>query len=421
MRISQYLLATLKETPAEADVISHRLMLRAGMIRKLSSGIYTWLPTGLRVLQKIIAIVREEMNRTGAQEILMPSVIPAKLWHETGRWDVYGSDLLKIEDRHQQPFCYGPTHEEVITDLARNTIKSYRQLPITFYQIQTKFRDEIRPRFGVIRAREFIMKDAYSFHTNEESLQATYQTMYEAYHRIFTRLKLKFMAVEADTGDIGGNYSHEFQALADIGDDKLLYTEEGDFAANVEIADKKQIKAGKPSPDGQGILKETRGIEVGHIFQVGSLKYSKPMKAVVLNEADMPVELIMGCYGIGISRIVAALIEQNHDDRGIVWPDSLAPFDMVLLPISLYKNEAVRRATHSLYKRLQSLNYEVLFDDRHCGIGAMFADAELLGIPNQIIISERTLKEDCIEYRNRHTLESMPIKLESLTTFLQGI
>ncbi len=548
MRTSNLLLATLKESPSEAEIISHKLMLRAGLIRKLASGLYTWLPVGLRVLQKVEQVIREEMNRIGAQEILMPAVQPAELWQETGRWEQYGPTLLKMTDRNKREFCFGPTHEELVTDLIRRELKSYKQVPLTLYQIQMKFRDEIRPRFGIMRAREFLMKDAYSFDINFESLQKTYQTVYNAYNRIFTRLGLKFRAVLADTGNIGGSGSHEFQVLAESGEDLIAYSNEGTYAANIEQAEAlppkeareapskalsfvetpgiksveeqarylklqpkdilktllvhgktkehpfvallvrgdhtlNHVKAQKlplvsnpltmatieevqqiagctpgfvgakglnipliadhsvakmanficgankndthyagfnwgrdceepevqdirnvvendPSPDGVGTISFARGIEVGHIFQLGD-KYSQSMQAKVLDELGKPRLLMMGCYGIGVSRIVGAAIEQNHDEKGIIWPDSMAPFQVALIPIGLYKSKALKEAAEKLYQALCDAGIEVLLDDRDERPGVMFADSELIGIPHRLVLSEKGLEAGTVEYKAR--------------------
>ncbi|QRY79026.1 proline--tRNA ligase [Pseudomonas sp. PDNC002] len=565
MRTSQYLLSTLKETPSDAVVISHQLMLRAGMIRKLASGLYTWLPMGLRVLRKVETIVREEMNAAGALEVLMPAIQPAELWQESGRWQQYGPELLRLKDRHDRDFCVGPTHEEVITDLARNELNSYKQLPINMYQIQTKFRDEIRPRFGLMRGREFIMKDAYSFHASQDSLQATYDVMYGAYSKIFTRLGLDFRAVQADNGSIGGSGSHEFHVLAGSGEDDIVFGESTDYAANIEkaealpretargtaseelrlvdtpdtktiaalvekfglpiektiktlvvhaaeegklialivrgdhelneikagnhplvasplqmaseadikaaigaapgslgplnlplpciidrsvalmsdfaaganvddkhyfgvnwerdlpvpeVADLRNVVEGDPSPDGKGTLIIRRGIEVGHIFQLGT-KYSEAMKLSVLGESGKPVTLIMGCYGIGVSRVVAAAIEQNYDDRGILWPAALAPFQIAIVPMK-YENEAVRAAADKLYADLTAAGFEVLLDDRDkkTSPGVKFADMELIGIPHRIVVSERGLDEGTLEYKGRRDAESQPVALSDLQAFI---
>ncbi len=565
MRTSQYLLATLKETPSDAEIVSHQLMLRAGMIRRLAAGIYTWLPTGLRVLRKVEAIVREEMNRSGAQEVLMPAVQPAELWQESQRWDKYGPELLRINDRHERAFCFGPTHEEVITDLVRRDIRSYKQLPATFYQIQTKFRDEIRPRFGVMRAREFIMKDAYSFHIDEASLRDTYDVMYATYTRIFQRLGLKFRAVNADTGAIGGDVSHEFHVLAPSGEDAIAFTADGGYAVNVELAeapapqgerpparhtmqtvetpgqhtieqvsrflkvgpqqclktlvvkgeetelvalvlrgdhelnavkaekhplvaspltfadahtiskvvgcepgslgpvgltipvivdrsaahladfvcganrndqhltgvnwgrdlaepvaaDLRNVVEGDPAPDGRGEISITRGIEVGHIFQLGT-KYSASMKATVLDEGGRSVTMPMGCYGIGVSRIVAAAIEQNHDDKGIIWPAAIAPYSCALLPINMHKSQRLREAVTALYENLKAAGLEVLFDDRGERPGIMFSDMDLLGIPHRLVLSEKGLDAGRIEYKGRRDEQPRDVSLEGVIEFLKS-
>ncbi len=565
MRTSQFPLQTVKETPADAEIASHQLMLRAGLIRKLAAGLYTWLPLGLRTLRKVEAIVREEMDRVGAREVLMPAVQPAELWQESGRWDKYGPELLRITDRHQREFCFGPTHEEIITDLARNDLRSYKQLPTTYYQIQSKFRDEIRPRFGVMRAREFLMKDAYSFHLDQASLQETYDKMYQAYSRIFSRCGLDFRAVQADTGSIGGQASHEFHVLADSGEDAIAFSTESDYAANQElaeavaptgerpaptqelatvetpnqhsieevsrflgvptssclktlivtgtgegslvalvlrgdhelneikaekleqvaepltmatdeeihaaigcrvgsigpvglgipviadrsalqvadficgansdgrhltgvnwerdlpeptVADLRNVQEGDPSPDGQGSLTIARGIEVGHIFQLGK-NYSEAMKANVLNENGQSVTMTMGCYGIGVSRVVAAAIEQNHDERGIIWPTALAPFQVALLPMKLNKSYRVQEAIEKLYNELQDLGIEVLLDDRNVRPGFMFADMELIGIPNRIVLGERGLDEGQAEYRGRRDTETRLIPIDQLAYFIK--
>jgi len=564
MRASQWLLATLKETPHDAEIISHQLMLRAGMIRKLGSGLYTWLPMGLRVLHKVEHIVREEMNRSHALELLMPAVQPAELWQETGRWDSFGGQLLTMKDSNEREYCFGPTHEEVITDIMRHELKSYKQLPINVYQIQTKFRDEIRPRFGVMRAREFLMKDAYSFHLSENSLKETYQAMYETYCRIFDRLGLRYRAVEADTGAIGGSASHEFQVLAESGEDVLFYSDQSQYAANIEqatslkpekskkqpeeeikkvdtpgqktindvaafldvsieetvktlivkgeneplialvlrgddelnavkaekhpfiksplqfadehtieeqlkaplgslgpvklsipvivdynawamesficganhpdkhyryaawerdahfddVADIRNVKEGDPSPDGQGCLKSCRGIEVGHVFQVGK-KYSVAMNAAVLDEHGHSKPLLMGCYGLGISRVVAAAIEQHHDERGIIWPQSMAPFELSIIPLNGHRSALAKENAEELYQTFQQLGIEVFLDDRQERAGSLFADNDLMGIPHRIVISERNLKEACAEYKERSKTESELIPLDKVVAFIQ--
>ncbi|MCY7295465.1 proline--tRNA ligase [Alteromonas sp. a30] len=567
MRTSQYLLATLKETPADAEVISHQLMLRAGLVRKLASGLYTWLPSGLRVLNKVSQIVREEMERAGAIEVLMPMVQPADLWQESGRWDEYGPELLRLKDRHQRDFALGPTHEEVITDLVKREISSYKQLPLNLFQIQTKFRDEIRPRFGVMRGREFTMKDAYSFHIGEESLAKTYQDMYDAYCRIFERIGLEYRAVIADTGSIGGNASHEFHVLADSGEDDIAFSSGSNYAANVEMAealpvapsqplnataqekvatpnvatieqvtehfnvaaenvvktiivlaepedeadapsfvalvvrgdhelneikaeklagvyapltmardeqlaelglkagsigpvglkmpvfvdrsaaalshficganeadhhlsgvqwsdcaehevvDIRNVAAGDASPDGNGTLEIKRGIEVGHIFQLGQ-KYSEAMQCGVLNEGGKNETLQMGCYGIGVSRIVAAAIEQNHDKFGIIWPDAIAPFKVALIPMNMHKSHRVKEVAEKLYEQMLEAGIEVIFDDRKERPGVMFADMELLGVPHSIVVGERNLDNQQVEYKQRSTSEKTLLSIDEVVTFL---
>ena len=566
MRTSQFPLNTVKETPADAEIASHKLMLRAGLIRKLAAGLYTWLPLGLRVLRKVETYTREEMEKAGALEVLMPALQPAELWQETGRWDQYGPELARLTDRHARNFCLGPTHEEIITDLARSEIKSYKQLPITYYQIQTKFRDEIRPRFGVMRSREFIMKDAYSFHMDQESLQQTYDVMYQAYSNIFTRLGLKFRAVIADSGSIGGAISHEFHVLAESGEDAIAFSTESEYAANVEkaealmpvvarppaqrdlqltdtpeqhsieevsrffnvpesqclktlivkgeeetlvalllrgdhalnaikaekidgvasplefasdeqviaacqckpgsigplnlpikiIADRsvismsdfiiganqdgkhyqgvnwerdlplpdqvediRMIVEGDPSPDGHGQITLARGIEVGHIFQLGN-KYSEAMKAAVINEAGKNHTMLMGCYGIGISRVVAAAIEQNHDDKGIIWPANLAPFQVALCPMNMHKSVRLREATEKLYQELLAAGIDVLFDDRKVRAGFMFSDMELIGIPHRIVISDKSLDSGRVEYRARTSQENEDLALADIVNILKA-
>lgn len=563
MRVTQFFISTLKEAPAEAELISHRLMLRAGYIKRLGSGLYTWMPLGLRVLRKIEAIVRVEMNRVGALEILMPAVQPAELWQETGRWEQFGPQMLKIIDRHERAFCFGPTHEEVVTDVIRREIKSYRQLPLTLYQIQTKFRDEIRPRFGVMRAREFVMKDAYSFHADVASLTATYQLMYAAYSRIFTRLGLQFRAVAADTGAIGGSGSHEFHVLADSGEDALAYCSASDYAANVElaeavapamprataqvalqriatptshsieqvtltlgiaanqvvktllvqtaagtvalllrgdhqlnevkvakllgeevrwadstavhaatgcapgsvgpvglsirviadrsvavmsdfvcganddgfhftgvnfgrdmaepaVADLRNVVEGDISPDGCGVLSLCRGIEVGHIFQLRT-KYAQAMNAQFLDEQGKSQVMEMGCYGIGVSRIVAAAIEQNFDQRGMSLPASIAPFTLAIVPVGYHKMSRVREVADQLYAELSLLGIDVLLDDRDERVGVMFADMELIGIPYRLVIGEKGLAQGEIEYQGRTDISAQKIPLEGCISWLQQI
>lgn len=565
MRTSHYLLGTLKETPADAEVISHQLMLRAGMIRKVAAGLYTWTPTGLRVLRKVEAVVREEMERAGALEVLMPMVQPADLWEESGRWDDYGPELLRLKDRNQRDFVLGPTHEEVISELVRKEVNSYKQLPLNLFQIQTKFRDEIRPRFGVMRAREFIMKDAYSFHLDQASLQESYDAMHAAYCRIFERLGLDYRPVIADTGSIGGSSSHEFHVLADSGEDDIAFSDSSDYAANVElaeavapaierpapkanmekvatpnaktiealvehfklpitqtvktlivhgseegqlvalmvrgdhtlneikaakldqvasplvfaseeeiraaigagpgslgpvdlpleliidrsvavmadfgaganedgfhffninwerdvpmpaVADLRNVVEGDPSPCGQGTLQIKRGIEVGHIFQLGK-KYSDAMKVGVLTESGKHENLLMGCYGIGVSRIVAAAIEQNHDKFGITWPEALAPFQVAIVPMNMHKSVRVQETAEQLYSELKAAGVEVLFDDRKERPGVMFADMELIGVPHQIVIGERNLDEQAVEYKNRRSGEKTKVAISDAVAMVR--
>jgi prolyl-tRNA synthetase len=567
MRTSTFPLNTVKETPSDAEIISHQLMIRAGLIRKLASGLYTWLPLGLRVLRKVEKIVRTEMEKSGALEVLMPGLQPAELWQETGRWEQYGAELARLKDRHQRDFCLGPTHEEIITDLARHEIKSYKQLPITYFQIQTKFRDEIRPRFGVMRAREFIMKDAYSFHLTEESLHETYDVMYKAYTTIFTHFGLKFRAVIADSGSIGGAISHEFHVLADSGEDAIAFSTQSEYAANVEkanalmptharaearqtltlidtpnqhsideicafltisptqcvktlivkgseenslvallvrgdhelneikaekidgvasplqlasdeeiqsacgckagsigviglsipviadysvailsdfvcganqdgkhyqgvnwerdvalpshVADLRTVVEGDLSPDGQGTLTIARGIEVGHIFQLGT-KYSEAMKAGVINEAGKNQIMIMGCYGIGVSRVIAAAIEQNHDGRGIIWPVNLAPFQVAICPMNMHKSERLKEYAEKLYLDLTDAGIEVLFDDRKVRAGFMFSDMDLIGIPHCLVISDRGLDSQTVEYKGRCDEQAQDIAMTDILSFIQA-
>ncbi len=567
MRVSKYPLSTIKETPADAEVISHKLMLRAGLIRRLASGMYTWLPLGYRILRKVENIIRTEMEATGALEILMPAVQPAELWQESGRWEQYGPELLRFNDRHNREFCFGPTHEEIITDMARRELNSYKQLPITWYQIQTKFRDEIRPRFGIMRSREFLMKDAYSFHINQESLQQTYDEMYQAYNNIFNRLGLNFRPVMADSGSIGGSGSHEFHVLADSGEDAIAFSSDSDYAANIEKAeaiapsgerpaaceekqivdtpkqhsieevsqflkvdasqclktllvegeeensvialvirgdhDLNEIKAeqleqvkspltfvsdeqvkstagcapgsigpvglnitviadhtaahtanficganennkhlkgvnwgrdlaepitadirniveGDPSPDNKGTISIVRGIEVGHIFQLGE-KYSKALKATVLDENGANKVMTMGCYGIGVSRVVAASIEQNHDDKGIIWPQSIAPFDIALAPINMQKSERLKAAAEKLYEDLTDAGFDVLFFDQKERLGSMLANIELIGIPHRLVFGERGLDANTIEYKGRRDKDSEDISLDDIIEKLKNI
>ena len=408
MRASKFYISTFKEAPAEAELISHQLMIRAGLIRRLGSGLYSTMPMGLRVLKKIENIIRKHMTKAGAIELLMPAIQPSELWEETNRWEVFGPQMLKIKDRHDRLFCFGPTHEEVITDIVRKEINSYKQLPINFYQIQTKFRDEIRPRFGVMRAREFLMKDSYSFHSDVDCLKKTYKTMF---HTIFKRIGLDFRAVQADNGAIGGEGSHEFHVLADSGEDELLYDENSDFAVNSELAEKYPEKKN---------LKKCRGIEVGHIFQLGT-KYSEAMKAEFIGESGKPKPLVMGCYGIGVSRIVAAAIEQGHDDRGITFPSSIAPFELVITPIGYDKNNDVKSLADSIYTQLLDLGCDVILDDRGIRPGIMFSEMELIGIPHRLTISERLIEEKKVEYKNRKSEDIVLVGNDRLTDFLKNL
>ena len=404
MLFSKLLLPTLKDAPQEAEVISHKLMLRAGMVRKVASGIYTWLPLGLKVLRKIENIVREEMDNSGAQEVLMPMVQPKELWNETNRWEKMGPELLRIQDRHERDFCLGPTHEEVITDLIRNNVKSYKELPLNIYQIQTKFRDEVRPRYGVMRGREFLMKDSYSFNIDEACLEETYLAMRNTYKKVLERMGLEYKIVSADSGAIGGDASEEFHVLAETGEDTIAVSNSSEYAINTELLLKEgediSSLEGKPSPDGEGIIEIKKGIEVGHIFQLGKV-YAEDMKANVLNNEGKASTLYMGCYGIGVSRLVAATIEQNNDEKGIIWPQSLAPFDINIIAIGFQKDEKIAKASNSLYKELTNMGYDVLLDDRKDGYGTKIKDSELIGIPLNIIIGKQFIEKEEIELRTR--------------------
>ncbi|MBL6903049.1 MAG: proline--tRNA ligase [SAR86 cluster bacterium] len=404
MLLSKILLPTLKDAPQEAEVISHKLMLRAGMIRKVASGIYTWLPLGLKVLRKIENIVREEMDASGAQEVFMPMVQPRELWEETKRWDKMGPELLRIKDRHDRDFCLGPTHEEVITDVIRSTVKSYKELPLNIYQIQTKFRDEVRPRYGIMRGREFLMKDSYSFNMDEESLQETYLTMRDTYKKVLERMDLEYKISAADSGAIGGDSSEEFHILADNGEDTIAVSDTSEFAINTELLlkDGEDIKSleGKPSPDGKGTIQIKKGIEVGHIFKLGQI-YADSMKANVLNNEGKASTLFMGCYGIGVSRLVAAAIEQNNDEKGIIWPHSIAPYDINIIAIGYDKNKEIASASNQLYLQLKEMGYEVLLDDRKDGYGTKIKDSELIGIPLNIIIGKQFIENKEVELKSR--------------------
>jgi len=404
MLFSKLLLPTLKDAPKEAEVISHKLMLRAGMVRKVASGIYTWLPLGLKVLRKIENIVREEMDASGAQEVLMPMVQPKELWNETNRWEKMGPELLRIKDRHERDFCLGPTHEEVITDLIRNNVKSYKELPLNIYQIQTKFRDEVRPRYGVMRGREFLMKDSYSFNIDEACLQSTYLTMRNTYKNILERIGLDYKIVAADSGAIGGDTSEEFHVLAETGEDTIAISSESEFAINTELLLKEgediSSLEGKPSPDGKGTIQIKKGIEVGHIFQLGKV-YAEDMKANVLNNEGKASTLHMGCYGVGVSRLVAAAIEQNNDDKGIIWPHSISPFDINIIAIGYEKDQQIAEASIKLYEDLQEMGYEVLLDDRKDGYGTKMKDSELIGIPLNIVIGKQYIETNEVELKSR--------------------
>lgn len=395
MRRSQYFIPTLRETPAEAQVVSHQLCLRAGMIRQLAAGNYSWLPLGLRVLRKVEEIIREEMNRAGALEVLMPSVQPGDLWKESGRWEKYDEIMLRFKDRQGRDCVLGPTHEEVVTDIFRQNVKSYRELPLNFYQMQWKFRDELRPRFGLMRGREFLMKDAYSFDTTKEKSLEAYQRMYDAYCRIFDRLGLQWRAVAADSGEIGGDYSHEFQVLADTGEDTLLFDPDSDYAVNIEKYDE------KTAPRPRAELVEKKGIEVGHCFHLGDV-YSKPLGATVKLEDGRDLAVLMGCYGIGVSRIVAAAIEQCHDDKGIVWPEPIAPFKVGVVNIR-HGDEVCTDLATKCYLALQAAGVEVLYDDRDASAGEKFAEMELIGLPWQAVIGPKNAKDGNIEWKNRKT------------------
>ena len=412
MKLSNYPLRTLKDAPSDAELISHQLMLRSGLIKKLASGIFTWMPFGLKVLRKIEQTVRNEMDESGALEVLMPTIQPSELWQETQRWDDYGNLLLQIHDRHDRLFCYGPTHEEVITDILRKSIKSYKQLPANFYQIQTKFRDEIRPRFGVMRAREFLMKDAYSFHLNQESLEEEYEKMSQTYESIFRKLELNFRKVKATSGEIGGSISHEFHVIAESGEDEIAFCDGENFAANVETLD------GKNAPNG-GELTYARGIEVGHIFQLGD-KYSQSMKLEVLDSNGKNVNPYMGCYGIGISRIVAAAIEQNHDDKGIIWPKAISPFAISIIVLNDKNDSTVMDHAIKIYQELRADGIEVMIDDRDERAGVKFADADLMGIPTNVIVGKRGIEQNKLEITSRRTGETKEVKINEIVSHLKG-
>ena len=402
MKLSNLNLITLKNKPSDAEIVSHQLMLRSGMIKKLASGLYTWMPLGYKVLKKIEIILAKEMEKIGCLRITMPAVQPKELWDESSRWDKYGKELLRINDRHEREFCFGPTHEEVVTDIIRRDIKSYKQLPITLYQIQTKFRDEIRPRFGVMRAREFLMKDAYSFHSTNECLNDFYKIMYESYKNILNYIGLEYKVVSASSGQIGGDESHEFHVIADSGEDELVFSKNSDFAVNAEIL--------KEEKNEEFIYK--RGIEVGHIFKLGS-KYSDALKAKITNQDNNNISIIMGCYGIGVSRMVAASIEQCNDERGIIWPKAIAPYDVAIVPIGYNKNEKIKSFADSIYKKLIENNIQPLLDDRDISAGAIFSDNDLIGTPIQIIIGKKFLDGNEVEIKDRSTNEYIPVSSQS--------
>ena len=402
MKLSNLNLITLKDKPSDAEVVSHQLMLRSGMIKKLASGLYTWMPLGYKVLKKIEIIIAKEMDKIGCLRITMPAVQPKELWEESSRWDKYGKELLRINDRHEREFCFGPTHEEVVTDIIRRDIKSYKQLPITLYQIQTKFRDEIRPRFGVMRAREFLMKDAYSFHSTNECLNDFYKIMYESYKNILNYIGLEYKVVSASSGQIGGDESHEFHVIADSGEDELVFSKNSDFAVNAEIL--------KEEKNEEFIYK--RGIEVGHIFKLGS-KYSDALKAKITNQDNNNISIIMGCYGIGVSRMVAASIEQCNDERGIIWPKAIAPYDVAIVPVGYNKNEKIKSFADSIYKKLIENNIQPLLDDRDISAGAIFSDNDLIGTPIQIIIGKKFLDGNEVEIKDRSTNEYIPVSSQS--------
>ena len=407
MKLSNLNLITLKNKPSDAEIVSHQLMLRSGMIKKLASGLYTWMPLGYKVLKKIEIIIAKEMDKIGCLRITMPAVQPKELWEESSRWDKYGKELLRINDRHEREFCFGPTHEEVVTDIIRRDIKSYKQLPITLYQIQTKFRDEIRPRFGVMRAREFLMKDAYSFHSTNECLNDFYKIMYESYKNILNYIGLEYKVVSASSGQIGGDESHEFHVIADSGEDELVFSKNSDFAVNAEILKEEKNKEEKNE---EFIYK--RGIEVGHIFKLGS-KYSDALKAKITNQDNNNISIIMGCYGIGVSRMVAASIEQCNDERGIIWPKAIAPYDVAIVPVGYNKNEKIKSFADSIYKKLIENNIQPLLDDRDISAGAIFSDNDLIGTPIQIIIGKKFLDGNEVEIKDRSTNEYIPVSSQS--------
>ncbi len=413
MKQSMMFIPTLREVPSDAEIRSHQFLLRAGFIKQVAAGVYTYLPLAKRSLHHIETIIREELNAIDGNELLMPALQPKELWDETGRWSVYGSELMRLTDRNSREFALGPTHEEVITDVVRDYLNSYKKLPLTVYQIQTKFRDEARPRFGLMRGREFIMKDAYSFHANQESLDKTYDKFVQAYTNIFNRCGLKFRMVEADSGQIGGSQSAEFMALAEVGEDTIVYSTTGSFAANIEVAD---LPVGAPSPDGVGVVDHAKGIEVGHVFKLGT-KYSESMNAVFLDENQKKQPIIMGCYGIGVSRVMMAVIEQNNDENGMIWPKSIAPFDIHVIPVDVKKAEQLDAAT-KIYEDLKAVGFEVLLDDRKERAGVKFSDADLIGLPIRVTVG-RGISDGVVEIKVRQTGEVFEVKVTELVSFIK--
>ena len=413
MKQSMMFIPTLREVPSDAEIRSHQFLLRAGFIKQVAAGVYTYLPLAKRSLHHIETIIREELNAIDGNELLMPALQPKELWDETGRWSVYGSELMRLTDRNSREFALGPTHEEVITDVVRDYLNSYKKLPLTVYQIQTKFRDEARPRFGLMRGREFIMKDAYSFHANQESLDKTYDKFVQAYTNIFNRCGLKFRMGEADSGQIGGSQSAEFMALAEVGEDTIVYSTTGSFAANIEVAD---LPVGAPSPDGVGVVDHAKGIEVGHVFKLGT-KYSESMNAVFLDENQKKQPIIMGCYGIGVSRVMMAVIEQNNDENGMIWPKSIAPFDIHVIPVDVKKAEQLDAAT-KIYEDLKAVGFEVLLDDRKERAGVKFSDADLIGLPIRVTVG-RGISDGLVEIKVRQTGEVFEVKVTELVSFIK--
>lgn len=413
MKQSMMFIPTLREVPSDAEIRSHQFLLRAGFIKQVAAGVYTYLPLAKRSLHHIETIIREELNAIDGNELLMPALQPKELWDETGRWSVYGSELMRLTDRNSREFALGPTHEEVITDVVRDYLNSYKKLPLTVYQIQTKFRDEARPRFGLMRGREFIMKDAYSFHANQESLDKTYDKFVQAYTNIFNRCGLKFRMVEADSGQIGGSQSAEFMALAEVGEDTIVYSTTGSFAANIEVAD---LPVGAASPDGVGVVDHAKGIEVGHVFKLGT-KYSESMNAVFLDENQKKQPIIMGCYGIGVSRVMMAVIEQNNDENGMIWPKSIAPFDIHVIPVDVKKAEQLDAAT-KIYEDLKAVGFEVLLDDRKERAGVKFSDADLIGLPIRVTVG-RGISDGLVEIKVRQTGEVFEVKVTELVSFIK--